>query len=413
MKFNYLMKTIFAVFFLSSSHLIFADVLLPLDKDVKEALYTSPRVIGATSKKNALNYKADSIQSGHYEFTLKGSYKNRDVSGQGGSQFNESEISIERPIRSWGKGEADQNLANVTKKYANILYADSLHEASRDLLRLWFKHLKALKYRNTAQLNKNIADEILHITEVRFKVGEVAELDVQLAKAEQGRLKAALDIAQSEEFSSVSNLNNRYPPIKPIQDLIFSEVPVLEGRQEIFLKEYINNNHELNMLKTESEQYVMSAKRSDLEKIPDPTIGLFSIRERNGNETINGLSLSMAIPAEHRKFNSDMANAEAEVANEKVVELEQILSAEFQSLWNEMASKRSASFNLFESAKNQNEAAEKAKKAYMLGEGSISDLIMARRLANENQLSADLAKLDAFESYYRIKLDLHQIWDFD
>ena len=68
---------------------------------------------------------------------------------------------------------------------------------------------------------------------------------------------------------------------------------------------------------------------------------------------------------------------------------------------------------MIEAANIQNKAAVAAEKAYVLGEGSISDLIAARKAANENQLAADLMRLDALETYYRVKLDLHQIWDFD
>ncbi len=76
-------------------------------------------------------------------------------------------------------------------------------------------------------------------------------------------------------------------------------------------------------------------------------------------------------------------------------------------------SKKAAAASLVESAKIQSKAAQAAEKAYVLGEGSMYDLIAARKAANENQLAADLMRLEALEAYYRIRLDLHQIWDFD
>ncbi len=52
-------------------------------------------------------------------------------------------------------------------------------------------------------------------------------------------------------------------------------------------------------------------------------------------------------------------------------------------------------------------------RAYQLGEGSLSDLLTARRLANEAQLASRLTQLDALELRYRLLLDAHRLWDLD
>jgi outer membrane protein TolC len=52
-------------------------------------------------------------------------------------------------------------------------------------------------------------------------------------------------------------------------------------------------------------------------------------------------------------------------------------------------------------------------RAYQLGEGSLNDLLTARRFANEAQLMAKLLQLEALELGYRLRLDAHQLWDLD
>ena len=76
-------------------------------------------------------------------------------------------------------------------------------------------------------------------------------------------------------------------------------------------------------------------------------------------------------------------------------------------------SKKSAALSLREAATVQNQAASKAQKAYVYGEGTIADLIYSRKIANETQVASELMLLDAFQAYYRLRLDLHEIWDFD
>ncbi|MBV2194808.1 MAG: hypothetical protein KUL81_15865, partial [Azonexus sp.] len=58
-------------------------------------------------------------------------------------------------------------------------------------------------------------------------------------------------------------------------------------------------------------------------------------------------------------------------------------------------------------------AAEMTARAYQLGEGSLSDLLTARRLANEAQLASRLTQLDALDLRYRLLLDAHGLWDLD
>ncbi len=52
-------------------------------------------------------------------------------------------------------------------------------------------------------------------------------------------------------------------------------------------------------------------------------------------------------------------------------------------------------------------------RAYQLGEGSLNDLLAARRLANEAQLAAHQQQLDALYLRYRLLLDTHRLWDLD
>jgi hypothetical protein len=48
-----------------------------------------------------------------------------------------------------------------------------------------------------------------------------------------------------------------------------------------------------------------------------------------------------------------------------------------------------------------------------LGEGTLSQVLMISRLASENLNSAEHMSLEVVELLSLIRLDLHQIWDFD
>jgi len=48
-----------------------------------------------------------------------------------------------------------------------------------------------------------------------------------------------------------------------------------------------------------------------------------------------------------------------------------------------------------------------------LGEGSMADVLQIARTASDNLYAAQRMRIDVVELLALIRLDLHQIWDFD
>ena len=393
--------------------LVMANEYLPSEAQAKRSILESPQVLAAYSKQQALINKADVIANGTAEFTVRASGQRRRVDEFNNNRYFEHQISIERPIRYWNKWNADIALADATKSFANIEYADAIHEASKELLGAWFNYIKAIRGRTIAQQNLEYGQQISKITQTRFKVGEVAQLDTQLTAAELGRLQAAFEIAKAQASAAMSLMKNRYPTIVLAQDIQLDAIPNDTDDQDKVRIDFLNKNHELNMLKLDAERYSMIAKRTELERIPDPTIGLFNARERGGSEIINGISISIPIPSSARTSYVNVAQAESLASKQRVLLVTQKLSSEFDGLWQQVQSKRVAAEVLQSSATIQKQAALKAQKAYALGEGTVTDLIVSRKTANENQYQADMMSIEAIEAYYQLKLDMHDIWDFD
>lgn len=393
---------------------VFSYELLPSNDEARAALMTSPKVNGADARRTSLNHKADSIATGPEEFVIRGNKQSRNVTNDAvPGIYQEYSGGIERSFRMWGKAGVDESIASSTRAYAGNEYNDSLHEASKELLANWFLYLKAVQSRSNAERNSQLGSQISRITQVRYKVGDVARLDSQLASAEQGRLKAMLELAKANEQANIASFTQKYPSIKLVKSVNWPGIPTLEAKRDILKEQFLERNHELKLAKSDSETSTLRAKRAELDKIPDPTVGIYAANEFGGAERIYGFTLSFPIPSGSRSSNAKAASAEATSANYRVTDTERKVSIEFDQNWSNMVSKKAAAENLVESSNIQNKAALAAEKAYSLGEGSMYDLIAARKAANENQLAADLMRLEALEAYYRMRLDLHQIWDFD
>jgi hypothetical protein len=89
------------------------------------------------------------------------------------------------------------------------------------------------------------------------------------------------------------------------------------------------------------------------------------------------------------------------------------LSAGFDQLWIQFHSKRAAAVQLQLAADTQSRAAEKSRKAYALGEHSMSETLLIARAAFEQQFAATRMQLEALERMAELQLELHQVWDFD
>ncbi len=392
---------------------------LPAEAAVKDALLSSPFMQAARAKKEAGTARAKGIDSGPAEFTLRStSQRRRDVAA--GTQLHESMVSIERPVRFWSKRGMDADLATQTQAFADIEYADAMHEGARELMRFWFAYLRALADHKNAVTTFDLAAKMQRLTQSQLRQGEISQRDAELTNAEFERITAARSVADAQLASSASAFTRRYagmvlPTHMPVALRLDASpnLPALTDSMAAMRQEFLDKNHELNMMRVDAQRLRLAADRASRDRLPDPTLGVFSGRERAGAETISGVMFSMPFPSASRFHHASAAVADAQVASDKVLLAEQQLGAMFDNMWIQFQHKRTAADNLKSAAQRQALAAEKSVKAYTLGEGSLSDVLLIARLASDNLNAAERMQLEVVELLALIRLDLHQIWDFD
>jgi outer membrane protein TolC len=393
------------------------SALLPAEEPVKQALMASPDLSQARANKNALQEQAAAVEAGHEEFTVSTTSQRRRIFSSD-NLFTETSISLERPIRAWGKGHLDRQIAEQTQQFAQTSYADALHEASRDLLKLWFELLRTQANADNAQHHIDIAKQNNALAQKRLKAGEISKLDAQLAQAEEQLAQAHRQNALAQNLSAQALFRKRYPDLPLPQEHLLRTLeqenlpaPLQEIAQ--LQKDFIESNHELLLLRTQAQQMNFSAQRQDRDRYPDPTVGIFTSSEFGADEKITGITLSIPISGEARTHLARSAHAQALAAQDLVTSTERRLSANFESMLTQYNLKVDATAQLQAAAQTQTSAANKSRVAYTLGEISMSEMLQVNRLAREHQLSAELAHLELLELLSMIRLDLHQIYDFD
>ena len=392
---------------------------LPAEASVKDVLLSSPLMQAARSKKEAGTARAQGIDSGTAEFTLRStSQRRREVAT--GTPLHESLVSLERPVRFWGKRGMDADLATQTQAFADIEYADAMHEGARELMRFWFAYLRALADQKNAVTTFDLAAKMQRLTQIQLKQGDISQLDAELAHAELERLTAARSVADAQLASSASAFTRRYagivlPTHMPAALRLDASpnLPALTETMAVMRQEFLDKNHELHMMRVDAQRLRLAADRASRDRLPDPTVGVFSGRERAGAETISGVMFSMPFPGASRFHHATALVADAQAASDKVLLAEQQLGAMFESMFIQFQHKRQAADNLKSAAQRQALAAEKSVKAYTLGEGSLSDVLLIARMASDNLNAAERMQLEVVELLALIRLDLHQMWDFD
>jgi len=387
---------------------------LPSSAQVAPVLLASPTIEAARAHKDAQLQRARGVEAGSGEWALRLNQQQRRVRDPQ-ERFAETTVALERPLRLWGKAGMDTRLAEQDRQVARIGLADALHEASRQLLAQWFGTLRTQLDADSAERELQLALELNRQARARLRQGDISPLDARLAQAELQRSQAQARLMQAERARSTALLQRLYPglPARPALPTEGLDLPPLSADMAAALQDYLTHNHELNLLKTEAQRQQQLAERIERDRWPDPTVGLFSARERAGAEQLVGVSVAMPLSGTWRESQARAAASDARALQNKVQQLERSLASDFEARWLQATHQQQAVDALHQAATTQRLAADKSLTAYTLGEHSMTELIQNRRLANEHQLASQRLRLDWLYNRAQIELDAHRLWDLD
>ena len=403
-----------------SAHAHVLGPWLPQDAQVAPVLLATPQVQAARAREQALLQRARGTEAGSAEWLLRMNQQQRRVR-EPLERMAESTVSLERPVRLWGKAAMDAQIAEREREVARIGYSDALHEASRQLLGQWFDALRAQVEREGAERELVLARELARQARVRLAQGDVSALDARLAQAELQRSEASAFLAESELARRRAQLQRLYPGLPwpqmpgqpPSTGMDTAEPAALAEDLPSALQAFLEQHHELRLLRAEAQRQQQLAERMERDRWPDPSVGVYHARERAGSEQLVGLMLAMPLSGRYRESQARAALAEAQALQERVQQLERELSAGFEARWQQLGLQQQALAALRAAADTQQQAAEKSWSAYTQGEHSMTELIQNRRLANEQRRAAQRLALDWLQTRASIELDAHRLWDLD
>lgn len=388
---------------------------LPPTEIVARVLRANPNVQAASSQIRVEEANRSRLEAGTHEWSVRLGAQQRRVSPVSASdeRYNEWNAALERPLRLPGKASLDAEIGAAGVSLAETAYGDALHESSRTLLKTWFAWLKESAAATQWNEQLTLLDKQSKSVSRRQQLGDAARLEAIQSAAATAQAAAQLAQARVRQQTAGDDLRRRFPGLPVVAPAALGEPVTIAGSEEEWINALLEHSHEYLLARQEAQRAQIVAGRSSRERLPDPTVGIHVSRERAGEERIVGAYVSIPLPGTARRASSDAALAQADVAGRREAAATQKITAEAAALY-QSASAAVATWQAGrDAAEHLGRAADMTARAYQLGEGSLNDLLTARRLANEAQLTARLLQLDALELRYRLLLDAHRLWDID
>ena len=388
---------------------------LPPAEIVARVLRANPGVQAAGSQLQAEQANRNRLEAGQYEWNVRlGSQQRKTYPNNNPNErFSEWNAALERPLRLPGKAALDAELGAAGVALAETAQGDALHETSRYLLKSWFVWLREGATATQWSEQLTLLDQQTKSVKRRQQLGDAARLESIQSEAALAQAEAQLTQAKVRERSAAEELRRRFPGLPLDKPERIAEPTAIAGSEQDWLDAILKESHELGVARGETQRAKAQAGRASRDRMPDPTLGVHVSSERSGEEKILGAYISIPLPGGARRSASDAAYAQANAATFREAGALQKITAESAALYHSA----NAALATWQASRNAAEsltrAANMTTRAYQLGEGSLNELLAARRLANEAQLAARLLQLEALELRYRLLLDAHQLWDFD
>lgn len=386
---------------------------LPPEPQALAALRGSPLVDAAGENIEAQEARARRLAVGTHEWTLSLGEQNRRVRTTPEGRYTEWDVGLERGLRLPGKRDLDVQLGAAGVNVARISRGDALHEAGRGLLSSWFEWLREQTAAAQWQQQRDNLARQAQVVRRRVELGDAPRLERLQADAALAQASAQLAQAEGRTRVAAERLRRHYPTLTLPGSVPEIAPAALDGGADDWVEAVLQHNHELGLARAESARARIGASRSEAERRPDPSIGVRLARERSGEERLLGVSLSIPLPGEGRRADSDAALADARASAHREAGVRRRVEAEAAAQYQRAVSARAGWHSQQSAAEALSGSADLMERAWQLGEGTLADTLAARRLAHEARLAAQLARLDASEARYRLLLDAHQLWAVD
>ena len=234
-------------------------------------------------------------------------------------------------------------------------------------------------------------------------------LDVNVARADRFEVERQVAAAQSAENKAKAKLAVRFPTLtqtlKPLAEPAALPLTLPQWRQRI-----LDESDAIRVTVGTLTKAELVAARARADRMPDPTVGLFTASEAFRRERIVGVSVSIPFSGTYRNERMQQALQDAEAARARVERQRREVETEIVEAYAEAAGGLARWRIAVQGLTTTRDSARLTQRAYTLGEADLQTLLLARRQALEAAAATEQARVEALRWQHRLLIDAHLIW---
>lgn len=380
----------------------------PRDENVHAALNAYPGVAAAAARVDAALAERDMLRAGPYEFTLSGSYARRTIEREG--RFEESDTTLSRTLRLPGKGSLDRKAGALGVEVAEDQREDTRHHAALMLSELWHDWMEAGELVRSDQQALEMQTAAADAVRRRTGVKDAAQLDLDQALASQALMEAQRADSLAKLEKARVTLAATFPEIPLTAEPPPLPAPEMPASVDRLRDLVIARSHEIRAAENEAARLSTVARRTQADRIPDPTVGVRMFRERGGLESGVGVQLSIPLGFGHRRAAASKASAEASVAGFERDEVRRAIQATADADAADVRTRIAAWTSTAASAKSATDAAARTERGHKLGAIDLADVLFIQKQANDARRGEIAARAAASRALLKLLVDAHEVW---
>ncbi len=385
-----------------------AYVALPAVTDVERVLADYPPVKAARDNVRFERANARRLQAGPYEFAIRGGYQSHSIPN---GRYPEWDIGVERAIRLPGKARVDGALGAQGVELATRSAYSAWCDGARLVLKLWFGWAReSIQLELVQQQGEFLRQQQVVVTR-RAKVGDAPRVEVNLAEASVAQAEANAEALKGREIGARSALERTFPGLPVPAHAPLGDPRPLDGNLDFYLDRVRLHNDEVRVARAITRRSRLLAERAQADRTPDPAVGVRLSNDRSAFDRSAGVYVIVPLPGEARRAVSDGVRAQSDAALNHEAAVLQRVTADVAMMVGQAQGAYAAWQRSRSAAEGMARNAESMARSWQLKEASLSDVVLARRLAVESALSAALARIEAEESRYRLLVEAHVLWN--
>jgi outer membrane protein TolC len=387
------------------------EALLPADR-VAEVLRQAPAYRAALNEIEVASAQQQQWTSGDpgWVATLSGT-RRRDAQMLP-ERNDEWEVGLQRNLRLPGKSQVYEGAGRARSRLAQAGAQRVWREQSRELLDTLGAWLHASESARQWERQLELLAQQRDAVAKRHRLGAAAMLEQHQAEAALAQARARAGTAAEQARAARESLSRRFPGLQPQTAPLLPEPEPLPDTDAVWFTRLQAANSELATSREVAAMANAQARVDQAEQRPDPSVAVRVGRARNGGEQVLGLSINVPFGGDARDAAARAGAARATAAlrqSDEALRLSEAVAAQ------QLGAARAAHASWLrqaEAAQRMRTAADSVARAFQLGEGSLAEVLAARRIANEQELEAGLAAVDAWLLRSRLELEAGQLWAY-